>query len=160
SDECSSERSSRRPPRCCQIRSGREPGAPSRSCSPRSNPTSRWSGWSRAPPLGTVAIMRRRDGLRAALLALALLPALSFGYEPQVHQRLTFHAAKILNRCLEGSRIPPLTPLQVRFIATSNMGLANSNFLVRFFRWSYFDMADRDDRQLLWLISTRFLEHF
>ncbi|HEX7038052.1 MAG TPA: hypothetical protein VF210_19960 [Pseudomonadales bacterium] len=104
--------------------------------------------------------MRRRDGLRAALLALALLAAPSFGYEPQVHQRLTFHAAKILNRCLEGSRIPPLTPLQVRFIATSNMGLANSNFLVRFFRWSYFDMADRDDRQLLWLINTRFLEHF
>jgi hypothetical protein len=77
-----------------------------------------------------------------------------------VHQRLTFHAAKVLNRCLEGSDVPALTPLQVRFIATSNMGLANSNLLVRFFRWSYFDMADRDDRQLLWLINTRFLEHF
>lgn len=81
-------------------------------------------------------------------------------YEPQVHQRLTFLAAKLLNRCLEGTPVAPLTPLQARFVATGNMGLANSNALVRFFRWSYFDVADRDDRQFLWLVSTRFLDHF
>jgi len=94
----------------------------------------------------------------AALLLLA--PTLSFGYDPQVHQRLTFFAAKALNRCLEGGDIPPLTPLQVRFIATSNMGLANSNPLVRFFRWSYFDAADGGSRKFLWLVNTRFSEHF
>lgn len=94
------------------------------------------------------------------VLALGLLPMSAAGYDSQVHQRLTFHAAKMLNRCLEGSDVAPLTPLQVRFIATSNMGLANSNAVVRFFRWSYFDVADRDDRSLMWLISTRFLDHF
>jgi hypothetical protein len=94
------------------------------------------------------------------LLLCLMVPTLVCGYEPQVHQRLTFYAAKVLNRCLDGSDVPPLTPLQVRFIATSNMGLANSNALVRFFRWSYFDVADRDDRKLLWLINTRFLNHF
>ena len=94
------------------------------------------------------------------LLVCALGPVSAFAYDPEVHQRLTFYAAKELNRCLEKSGAAPLTPLQVRFIATSNMGLANSNALVRFFRWSYFDVANRDDRQLLWLINTRFLDHF
>lgn len=103
---------------------------------------------------------RRRQGGAVALLLCVLLPTLASGYEPQAHQRLTFYAAKALNRCLEGSDVPPLTPLQVRFIATSNMGLANSNALVRFFRWSYFDVAGRDDRKVLWLINTRFLNHF
>ncbi|MFU8814534.1 MAG: hypothetical protein ACNA7W_04250 [Pseudomonadales bacterium] len=95
-----------------------------------------------------------------AAAALLLAPALSLGYEPQVHQRLTFFAAKALNRCLEGTEVPPLTPLQVRFIATSNMGLANSNALVRFFRWGYFDAADGGSRKFLWLVNTRFSEHF
>lgn len=105
---------------------------------------------------------RRVAMLLAGVLTLAaLLPgAPSLGYEPQVHQRLTFYAAKVLNRCLEDTDVPPLTPLQVRFIATSNMGLANSNALVRFFRWSYFDLAAAEDRSLLWLVNTRFLDHF
>lgn len=104
--------------------------------------------------------MRIADLRGALALLLFVWPSLVWCYEPQVHQRLTFYAAKELNRCLEGSSVAPLTPLQVRFVATSNMGLANSNALVRFFRWSYFDSADRDDRQLLWLINTRFLDHF
>ena len=94
------------------------------------------------------------------MLLLAMLPAGVAAYEPEDHQRMTFYAARLLSRCVEGTEVAPLTPLQVRFIATSNMGLANSNALVRFFRWSYFDAADEDDRYLLWLINTRFLDHF
>ena len=100
---------------------------------------------------------RRRIG---ALLLGLLLPALGHGYESQVHQRLTFYAAKLLNHCLEGTEVEPLTPLQVRFIARSNMGLANSNLVVRFFRWGYFDVSDDDDHRFLWVINTRFLDHF
>ncbi|MEQ8858694.1 MAG: hypothetical protein RIC56_08605 [Pseudomonadales bacterium] len=103
---------------------------------------------------------RRRPLLLAVTLAGLLGSGAVAGYEPQVHQRLTFFAAKVLNRCVEGSPVAPLTPLQVRFIANGNMGLASSNALIRFFRWSYFDVADRDDRQFLWLISTRFLDDF
>jgi hypothetical protein len=102
----------------------------------------------------------RQAGSLAVLAALLSLPVVAAAYEPQVHQRLTFYAAKVLNRCLDGSDVAPLTPLQVRAIANSNMGLANSNALVRFFRWGYYDVADRRDRKLLWLINTRFLDHF
>jgi len=105
-----------------------------------------------------------RHLLRWMLVVLAVLAGLHSGsvraYDSDAHQRLTFYAAKLLNRCLESSDVTPLTPLQVRFIATSNMGLANSNFLVRFFRWSYFDFDVDDDRRFLWLINTRFVEHF
>lgn len=98
--------------------------------------------------------------LLGLMLVGVLLPRTAWGYDPEVHQRLTFYAAKALNRCLAERSVPGLTPLEVRFIATSNMGLANSNALVRFFRWSYFDVAEHDDRRLLWLINTRFTSHF
>lgn len=98
-----------------------------------------------------------RSALAASLLALSVS---AHGYDSDVHQRLTFHAAKLLNRCLDGSAVAPLTPLQVRFIATSNMGLADTNFLVRFFRWSYYDPAADDSRRFLWLVNTRFVDHF
>jgi hypothetical protein len=91
---------------------------------------------------------------------LCVLPLVAAAYEPQAHQRLTFFAAKTLNRCLEGSDVPALTPLQVRFIATSNMGLADTNAFMRFFRWSYFDAQQDGNRRFLWLVNTRFTEHF
>ncbi len=104
-------------------------------------------------------------GARRLLRALvvcgaAWLGAPAFGYEPEVHQRLTFVAAKTFNRCMEGGDAVPLTPLQVRFIATSNMGLANTNAFVRMFRWGYYDVAGEEDRRFLWLVNTRFMEHF
>jgi hypothetical protein len=98
--------------------------------------------------------------LFCALLAGLLLPHTVLAYDSQRHQRLTFLAAKWLNRCLAETEVPALTPLQVRFVATSNMGLANTNAMVRFFRWSYFDPGDRRDRRFLWLINTRFVDHF
>jgi hypothetical protein len=102
-------------------------------------------------------------GASAIALALWLTPLAAAGYDPKVHQRLTFLAAKTLNRCLDGSDVAPLTPLQVRFVATSNMGLANTNPLVRMFRWSYFDAAageNGSNRKFLGVLNTRFTEHF
>ena len=81
-------------------------------------------------------------------------------YEGQMHQRLTFLAAKHFNHCVVDSDIPMLTPLQVRYIALSNVGLAETNFFVRLFRWGYYDRADQAERNLLWLVDTRFHEHF
>lgn len=104
-----------------------------------------------------------RTGARAArgwLWLVLLLPALACGYETQVHQKLTFHAAKLFNSCVEETGLAPLTPLQVRYIARANVALADSNFFVRLFRWNYYDRGAQQPRSLLWVISTRMHGHF
>jgi hypothetical protein len=95
----------------------------------------------------------------ALVLAFALAPAAS-AYEPRSHQRLTFLAAKQLNRCLGETSIPHLSPLQVRAIANSNVGLADSNFVARLFRWSYYDPLEREGHSVGWVVTTRFNDHF
>ena len=82
------------------------------------------------------------------------------GYEGTFHQKLTFLAAKQFNRCVNGTGVPHVTPLQVRYIARSNVRQANTNVFVRMFNWSYYDRGGQDERSLLWLIDTRFHEHF
>ena len=98
-------------------------------------------------------------GFVLVLLLLSSAPP-AIAYEPDVHQRLTFHAAHWLNRCVDGTDVPALTPLEVRMIASGNTGLADTPALVRFLRWSYFDPQRRDDRRWLWMVNTRFTEHF
>jgi hypothetical protein len=94
------------------------------------------------------------------LLLCGWLPVAVRAYEPEVHQRLTFNAAHWLNRCVVGTDVPAITPLEVRMIARSNMGLADTSNFVRLFRWGYFDPAVSDDRRWLWVVNTRFTDHF
>jgi len=89
------------------------------------------------------------------LLACAALSEPSLAYEPQVQQQLTFLAAKQLNRCLEGTAIPRLTPLQVRYVAKSAIAQAQSGWFPRFFRSDYYDRAEHSERPWMWLIDTR-----
>ena len=55
---------------------------------------------------------RRRAGAGAGAaaglcLVFALLtPSLAMAYQGDVHQKLTFHAAKWFNRCLAGTTVP------------------------------------------------------
>ena len=98
---------------------------------------------------------------RAALaLALGLLPGLGLAYEPEIHQKLTFLAAKQFNRCVDGTDLPGLNALQVRIVAKANARQADLNFFVRIFRWNYYDRSGVGDRDILWVIDTRFHEHF
>ena len=97
--------------------------------------------------------------LTLAGLALAL-GAGSAAYESPIHQKLTFLAAKQLNRCLAGRVIPPVNALQVRMIARANARQADTNIFVRMFRWNYYDRSGVGDRDILWVIDTRFHEHF
>lgn len=106
---------------------------------------------------------RRPPGNAAAGWYLSLLlfwSGLASGYEPAVHQKLTFHAAKLFNSCAEQAGSRAFTPLQVRYIANANVALADSNFLVRMFRWSYYDRDAQHERSALWLINTRMHGHF
>jgi hypothetical protein len=73
---------------------------------------------------------------------------------------MTFLAAKQFNRCVEGTDVPALTPLQVRYIARANAGLAERSVLARMFNWRYYDRADQSEQSLMWLVDTRFHDHF
>ena len=97
-------------------------------------------------------------GVLCVLLTVAA--SRSFAYESAIHQKLTFIAAKQLNRCLAGQEVPGLNALQVRIIAKANTRQADANLFVRMFRWNYYDRSGVGDRDILWVIDTRFHEHF
>lgn len=105
--------------------------------------------------------MRSPAKTRICLAAIAsVLAGSGFAYESSMHQKLTFIAAKQLNRCLAGSDIPSMDALQVRIIAKANARQAGANFFVRLSRWNYYDRSGVGDRDILWVIDTRFHEHF
>ena len=96
---------------------------------------------------------------RLWLLAL-LFSTPAYGYDGDLHQAFTFLAAKQFNRCVEDRVIPPLTPLQVRYIAKSSVAQADPNLFVRMFRWNYYDSKEHSDGSMLWLFKTRFHQRF
>jgi hypothetical protein len=73
---------------------------------------------------------------------------------------MTFLAAKQFNRCVEGTDIPALTPLQVRYIAKANTGLAERSVFARMFNWRYYDRDDQSEQSMMWVVDTRFHDHF
>jgi len=105
-----------------------------------------------------MGVWRRSMG-RCALIASVLLCAQAAAYDPDLHQQFTFIAAKQLNRCLDGSTLPRLTPLQVRYIVKSDVEQAQGGWSSQF-RWGYYDRAEQQQRTLLWVIDTRLHDHF
>lgn len=95
-----------------------------------------------------------------ALLLLSVLGLPARAYDGSVHQFMTFLAAKQFNRCVEGTDIPALTPLQVRYIAKANAGLADRSVFARMFNWRYYDRNDQSEQSVLWIVDTRFHDHF
>jgi hypothetical protein len=103
--------------------------------------------------------LRRRTLALVAGLALARIPGAA-AYDGSDHQALTFLAAKQFNRCVEGTAIAPLTPLQVRYMARANAGLVDRSVFARMFNWRYYDRDRQAEQSMLWLIDTRFHDHF
>ena len=101
-----------------------------------------------------------RSLLVGAALLLALLGLPAHAYDSSAHQFMTFLAAKQFNRCVEGTDIPALTPLQVRYIAKANTGLADRSVFARMFNWRYYDRNDQSEQSMMWLVDTRFHDHF
>ncbi len=101
-----------------------------------------------------------RPSSRCLVLALWCLTAQALGYDGRIHQDLTFLAAKHFNRCTAGTEIPPLTPLQIRYVAKTNVGLADRNAFARMFNWRYYDRGGEAEHSVMWAIDTRFHEHF
>ncbi len=94
------------------------------------------------------------------LVLAGCLAASVVAYESAIHQKLTFLAAKQLNRCLVDSGVPAMNALQVRMVAKANARQAEANLFVRIVRWSYYDRSGVEDRELLWVVDTRMHEHF
>ena len=81
-------------------------------------------------------------------------------FETADHQFMTFLDAKQFNRCVEGTEIPPLTPLQVRYMARANTGLIDRSLFARMFNWRYYDRAGQSEQSVMWLVDTRFHDHY
>ena len=115
----------------------------------------RWGGGSKR------GAERRAGGQAAsrAVVATLLLSALCglpvAAYEGQVHQQLTFIAARHYNRCVEETPLARLTPLQVRYVAQANANQADKPWWQRLFRWNYYDRSRQSPGRVLGLLETR-----
>jgi len=100
---------------------------------------------------------------RAALVFVLLqsgMAGLLHAYEPTIHQQLTVIAAKQISRCPASANASRFDARQLRIIAMANTRQADTNPFVRMFRWNYYDRSGVGDRDILWVIDTRFHEHF
>ena len=113
--------------------------------------------WSRAATREWVVL---RLLLVCAVVLAGSLGSTASAYDGSAHQFMTFLAAKQFNRCVEGTDIPALTPLQVRYIAKANTGLADRSVLARMFNWRYYDRNDQSEQSMMWVVDTRFHDHF
>ncbi len=81
-------------------------------------------------------------------------------YEAQIHQQLTFLAARHLNECLGGSAIPRIAPLEVRYVARANVRQEETGWLRGVFRSDFYDRAGQRERNWMWILDTRVHEQF
>ncbi len=95
------------------------------------------------------------------LLVAEWVPSQALAYTPEIHQQLTFIAARQFNRCVQDSQqVERLSALDTRYIVKANVAQADNNFFVRMFRWNYYNRADQGTRSSWWLVETRFHGHF
>lgn len=87
----------------------------------------------------------------------------AFAYERDVHQQITFIAAKQMSRCESLPDLAPnarLSALDTRYIVKANVAQAGSNVFVRMFRWNYYNPMGDEVKPVLGMIDTRFDSHF
>mgnify|MGYP004012867257 FL=1 len=86
-----------------------------------------------------------------------------YGYQNDLHQQLTFLAAKQISRCdamLPADQRVGLSALDARYIVRANLSQAKSNFFVKMFRWNYLNHQQDKTDAVLGIIDTRFNNHF
>ena len=83
-----------------------------------------------------------------------------YGYDSNIHQQLTFLAAKQYSKCAEVQ--PDLyrpSALDVRYLVRANIAQADAGFFTRMFRWNYYTPDPQDQKDVLWVIETLSLIH-
>lgn len=94
-------------------------------------------------------------------LVIAALAGPALGYTGDLHQQLTFIAARQFNNCAHASNeVNRFSALDTRFIVRANVAQAETNVFTRMFRWNYYNRADQTSRSALGFIDTRFHDHF
>ena len=81
-------------------------------------------------------------------------------YEAEIHQQFTFLAAKQFNQCAAELGLEPLTPLQVRYVARTNVRQVEGRWFRNWFRWNYYDRDEQSEKGALWVFETRLHRHF
>ncbi len=94
-------------------------------------------------------------------VVLLFLASPSFGYERDIHQQLTFLAAKQYSKCAD-SDVDLYQPsaLDVRYLVRANAAQADAGFFSRMFRWNYYSSSEEEQRDVLGIIETRFQDHY
>lgn len=84
-----------------------------------------------------------------------------YSFNKDVHQTLTFIAAKQFNNCAhQDVNIARFSALDTRYIVRANVAQSETNVFTRMFNWNYYNRADQTQRTAWWLIDTRFHDHF
>ena len=99
--------------------------------------------------------------MKNLLLCLLWVPIISWSYESDIHQQLTFLAAKQYSKCSEvKDGVYQPSALDVRYLVRANIAQADAGFFSRMFRWNYYSASEQDQRDVLWVIETRFQSHY
>lgn len=101
----------------------------------------------------------RMPKFRIVPFLIACLPVTAQTYPGPIHQELTFLAAKQLSHCLQGTDIPPLGPLEVRYIVKRDVSEAERSIFRRMLQWRYYDRRQKA-RGFLGIVETRLHEHY
>ena len=82
-------------------------------------------------------------------------------YDSDIHQQLTFLAAKQYSKCAETQQgLYRPSALDVRYLVRANVAQADAGFFSRMFRWNYYSPESQDQKDVLWVIETRFQRHY
>ena len=82
-------------------------------------------------------------------------------YDSDIHQQLTFLAAKQYSKCAETQEgLYRPSALDVRYLVRANVAQADAGFFSRMFRWNYYSPESQDQKDVLWVIETRFQRHY
>jgi hypothetical protein len=82
-------------------------------------------------------------------------------YDSDIHQQLTFLAAKQYSKCAETQEgLYRPSALDVRYLVRANVAQADAGFFSRMFRWNYYSPNPQDQKDVLWVIETRFQGHY
>jgi hypothetical protein len=64
------------------------------------------------------------------------------------------------NSCVQGTPVPRITPLQVRYIAKANVARVEAGWYRRMWRWNYYDRSGQSEKSFMWVVGTRMHTHF